>query len=322
MSRFGQNHCGRTPLLRAPGKVVPLVLSLVVILGFCWSLPLAAQSATRVELPSGVTVIHHDNNLSHTAQVSLLVRSAPLWEGQRLGSGVSNVLRQVLAQRWRSLKGDRLGPLQSETDWATSGYTVTTADSQILPSVAALAQLVNPQEWSEAAVSRAVGDVQAELALRSRRMKYLERDALFRLALVRHPARLPPAGRPQQVATLDLEQLRLWHQQSYRAPAMTVVVVGNCDQQQLFAKIEEVFAPFALGGWVVPVVPQEPNNLLLATARWSQSALTVIAMFLLGACHRLRGQNSGVVVVSSLGCANGIVTAALYRRATGDRRED
>ena len=148
-------------------------LWLIFFLLVCSASPLFAQSASRVELPSGITVIHHDNTISHTAQVRLLVRSAPLAEGSRLGSGISNLLRWVLAERWRSLQGDRLGPLTSETKLSATSFNVTTADSQIMATIQALAKVVNPQEWSEADVQRARDQVLADLNVRGRLLHYI-----------------------------------------------------------------------------------------------------------------------------------------------------
>ena len=233
---------------------------IVLLLGAtCWQ-SLAAQASKRYELPSGMTVIHHDNSISHTAQVRLLVRSAPLVEGSRLGSGVSNLLRVVLAERWRGLQGDRLGPLTSAMSWDMAQFNVTTADSQILPTVQALAELINPQEWSDEALLRARDSVLTELSLRSRRLHYLEEDSLLRLALLRHPARLPAAGRPEQVAGLTAADVQAWHNLTYRAPMMTLVVVGNCDVQALYKQVSTSFAPFVGGGWSTPPVPASPNN--------------------------------------------------------------
>jgi predicted Zn-dependent peptidase len=238
-----------------------MVVFVVALVALTSLQSLSAQASTRIELPSGMIVIHHDNSISHTAQVRLLVRSAPLIEGSRLGSGVSNLLRVVLAERWRGLQGDRLGPLTSTMSWDMAQFNVTTADSQILPAVQALAELINPQEWQEDALVRAREQVLTDLSLRSRRLHYLEQDSLLRLALLRHPARLPTAGRAEQVAGLTAADVQSWHNLTYRAPLMTLVVVGNCDIQALYQQISTSFAPFVGGGWSTPALPGEPEQL-------------------------------------------------------------
>ena len=95
---------------------------------------------------------------------------------------------------------------------------MTTADSQILPAIRALAETVNPQEWSEAGVLRGRDQVLADLNVRSRRLNYLEQDGLRRLAFLRHPARLPSAGRAEQVAGIDPGRLAHLHRVELSRP--------------------------------------------------------------------------------------------------------
>jgi len=72
----------------------------------------AAQSVQRETLGSGLTLVLREQTVTRAVELMLVLRSGPLYEGERLGSGISALLQQVLMDGARSGRlGEPLRPL-------------------------------------------------------------------------------------------------------------------------------------------------------------------------------------------------------------------
>ena len=252
-SSFGGNFRGKK--LRCQALIMLLLFSAI-----CLGSTLSAQTTIREELPSGLTVVHHPNDLTHTAVVRLMVEAAPRYEGELIGSGISNVLREILVQQWRARERLAIGPLTSATGVDRTDFTITTADTQLVQAIRELASVAAAGTINEERLESARRAVFSRMAVRENRLPTVARDAFARLLYRQHPARFPVTGLENQLAQLTVEDLQRYFIQRYSTPRMTLVVVGNISRAELRETVSTAFAPFATGQWAAPAPIHEPDQ--------------------------------------------------------------
>ena len=221
------------------------LLALVIVL-FAPSYA-AAQNVHREVLDNGGVLVVREVRLTHASAIHVLVRAAPAYEGEQLGSGVSLVLKELLAARLRTALVHVPGhPLRAETRVGATSFTITTSDVHLAEALQVVGAGLADTTWSEEAFELARQRVLRRIDAAAGQPHTLLNRELFRI----HPARLPVSGIRAQVASLTADAVRAWQQTAYTAPNTTVVVVGNVPVSRVRRAVADAVQPLPVNGWV------------------------------------------------------------------------
>ncbi len=231
-----------------------------------------AESIDRVVLPSGLTVVIAEQHTTQAVEVRIAVRAGPVYEGERLGSGLSlltqrlvagagagelsaSQLREALARVGGTPGGSPGNMTNGTTAVARSEFAFTTTATGLPAALGLLAnRLATPVFLPE--------DLEHERGMLATLEVPQEQTALMALLFRQHPARLPLAGLPPLRAALTLDQVQAYHQARYRSANTVVVVCGNVAAVEARRQVEQAFVAYPLGGYAPQPLPSEPPSLV------------------------------------------------------------
>ena len=205
--------------------------ALVVL--FCLATSAHAESIDRVVLPSGLTVIIAEQHTTQAVEVRIAVRAGPVYEGERLGSGLSLLTQRLVAgagagelsapqmrDALSRLGGTAGGATPGATFVARSEFAFTTTATGLPTALTLLAnRLAAPLLVAE--------DLERERVAVAAVNESQEHAALMALMFRQHPARLPISGLAPLRGALTLDQVQAYHQLRYRSANTIVVVCGT-----------------------------------------------------------------------------------------------
>jgi zinc protease len=236
--------------------------ALIFVASFCPTV-LHAESIDRVVLPSGLTVVIAEQHTTQVVEVRVAVRAGPVYEGERLGSGLSLLTQRLIVAGG---VGDLTPPLAREalaklgaqlsgtTASARSDFALTTTAANLAPALTLIAnRLATPLFIAE--------DLERERAALATSEPSPEQAALMGLLLRQHPARLPVGGLPPLRGALTLDHVQAYHQARYRSANTVVVVCGNIAGPEARRLVEQTFASYPFGGYAPQALPIEPPPL-------------------------------------------------------------
>ena len=245
-----------------------------------------AESIDRVVLPSGLTVVIAEQHTTQAVEVRIAVRAGPVYEGERLGSGLSLLTQRLVAgagagelsaPQMRAalsrLGGTAGGATPGTTAVARSEFAFTTTAVGLPTALTLLAnRLAAPLLVAE--------DLERERVAVAALEVPQEQAALMALLFRQHPARLPIAGLAPLRGALTLDQVQAYHQLRYRSANTVVVVCGNVAAVEARRQVEQAFAAYPLGGYAPQPLPVEPPPLVpryqsLTSATLKQPRITI-----------------------------------------------
>jgi len=243
----------------------------LIVVAWCCPSFLAAESIDRVVLPSGLTVVIAEQHTTQVVEVRVAVRAGPVYEAERLGSGVSLLTQRLIAAggvaggvaggigeltapQAREALAKLGAQLSGTTASARSDFVLTTTAANLAPALTLIAnRLSTPAFIAEELDRERAGLAASEPAP--------EQTALMGLLLRQHPARLPMAGLPPLRGALTLDQVQAYHQARYRSANTVVVVCGNVAAPEARRLVEQAFAAYPFGGYAPQALPLEPPPL-------------------------------------------------------------
>ncbi len=166
---------------------------------------------------------------------------------------------------------ERLGTaVESGADWDDASVRLTVTPPRLDEALALLAEVLRAPRFSESDVERLKSERLAELLQQQMEPRGLA-DERFARVVYDASSRYATAagGSPRSVRTLDVAQVRGWHEARYSGATTTVIVAGDVTPSRVLELIERRF-----GGWRQPV---QPMRSLEATARSAMRAVHVVA---------------------------------------------
>lgn len=288
-----------------------------------------AESIDRVVLPSGLTVVIAEQHTTQAVELRIAVRAGPVYEGERLGSGLSLLtqrlvagagagdlaapqMRDALARLGSVTGGITGGSAGGTTSVARSEFAFTTTATGLPTALALIAnRLATPLLLTE--------DLERERAAVGTLEVPQEQTALMALMFRQHPARLPIAGLAPLRGALTLEQVQAYHQLRYRSANTVVVVCGNIAALEARRQVEQAFAAYPLGGYAPQPLPSEPPPLVPRYQSLTSSTIKQPRITLGWRTETLdHGSQPGLAVLATwLGGERGPLTAALAGKGLG-----
>lgn len=203
---------------------------------------------TERTLDNGFRVVVKDEDQWGLAAAGLYVRAGSAQEAEDQ-IGAAHLLEHLLFEATDPRDDRRVGPAIESMGGYVNAMTSrdftrieVTVASQYLPrAMELMAEAAFEPDISPAAVTREREIVARELTDRLDSAGGALDDLIWSTAYERHPYARPIGGTPEQVTTLTLEDLMAFHDRYYVPANMALVVVGDVEAADVYARAEELF---------------------------------------------------------------------------------
>ncbi len=218
-------------------------------------------------LSNGLTVIAREHRTAPVVTVRMYVKTGSLYEGDRLGSGVSHLFEHLLHSGTTKTRSEQqskqiLEELGGNSNAATSQwyttYYVNTAARNLARTVDLLADWITNPTFPDDEFKREWGVVQRELERDigdpQRQLWNLTMETLYD----RHPARFPIIGYQPILQRLTKAQIVEYWRQRYVPDNVVVSIAGDADAAEMVRVVRRTFAGFARRECPEIILPEQP----------------------------------------------------------------
>jgi predicted Zn-dependent peptidase len=209
---------------------------------------------TERTFDNGFRVVVKDEDQWGLAAAALYVRAGSAQESEDQ-IGAAHMLEHLLFEATDPREDKRVGPAIESLGGYVNAMTTrdftkieVTVASQYLPrALELMAETAFEPNISPSAVTREREIVARELTDRLDSAGGALDDLIWTTAYEQHPYGRPIGGSPEEVTTLTLDDLMAYHSRYYIPANMALVVVGDVEAEDVYARAEELFAGRAGG---------------------------------------------------------------------------
>ncbi len=229
---------------------------------------------TRFE--NGLTLLVKETHAAPVVVVRVYVRVGSIYEGERLGSGISHYFEHVIAGGSTSLHTEtehraRLQRLGNRSNAYTSrdrtAYYITTDARHFADAVALLGEYMVHAKIAPNEFRRERGVILQEIR-RNQDNPHRAVHALLSAAMFPgHPAGQPVIGHPALFREIGREALVDLYRRYYVANNTVVVVAGAVDPDRAAEEVARAFGGYARGTPDHPAIPSPPRQV---SPRWAE----------------------------------------------------
>ncbi len=230
----------------------------------------AATFAAQVEvLPNGVTIAVEENHSAPVAAVRFYVKVGSVYEGEYLGAGISHFVEHCVSEGTPTRTKEQIDSLKESLGndcnaYTSSGqtcYYLTTAGEYVKRAAELVADYVFHPSFPVEAVKTQRGIIKREITMGddepSRRIWNMFAQTMFRV----HPARCRIIGYEQQFDMLQRADLVAFHNATYKAENVVVVVVGDFEGEEVMAYLKQLLGSEPKAAARRAALPVEPEQL-------------------------------------------------------------
>ncbi len=232
---------------------------------------------------NGFRVVVKDEDQWGLAAAALYIRAGSAQEAPD-AVGVAHLLEHLVFEATDPRDDRRVGPAIESLGGYVNAMTTrdftrieVTVASQYLPrAMELMAETVFDPRITPAAVAREREIVARELTDRLDSAGGALDDLIWTTAFEQHPYGRPIGGTPEQVTTLTLEDLMAFHDRYYVPANMALVVVGDVEAADVYARAEELFGAHESApapDLTIPTEPAQTDVRVGAEARPSRALL-------------------------------------------------
>jgi zinc protease len=220
-----------------------------------------------VVLKNGLTVLIRESHGSKVVSSQVLIKTGSVYEGQRMGGGLSHYLEHVvsggttsrLTEAQIKVRLQAIGGVSNAyTSYDHTGYFIDTAREHHKEALSLLLAYVTDCQFVETEYQREKGVILQEFQMGendpSRQLWY----AFMKTAYRKHPVRYPAIGEKGIFLKMDKEDLVAHYRRWYTPENMVVSVAGDIDKEQVLKTVLDLAG--ARNGAANPlyVLPAEP----------------------------------------------------------------
>jgi len=223
-----------------------------------------------VVLKNGLTVLIRESHGSKVVSSQVLVKTGSIYEGQRMGAGLSHYLEHVVSGGTTSRLTEaqikvRLqamgGASNAYTSYGHTGYFINTTREHHKEALSLLLTYVTDCQFDESEYQREKGVILQEFQMGendpSRQLWYLFMKTAYR----KHPVRYPVIGQKEIFLKMDKEDLVAHYRRWYTPENMIVSVAGDVDKEQVLKTVLDLAGPLKHAESPPYVLPAEPRQL-------------------------------------------------------------
>ncbi|HID31435.1 MAG TPA: insulinase family protein, partial [Desulfobacterales bacterium] len=222
-----------------------------------------------VVLKNGLTVFIRDSHGSKVVSCQVLIKTGSIFEGQRMGGGLSHYLEHVVSGGTTSrlteadikVRVQAIGGVSNAyTSYNHTGYFINTTTEHHKEALSLLLAYVTDCQFDETEYEREKGVILQEFQMGendpSRQLWY----AFMKTAYRKHPARYPVIGEKGIFLKMDKEDLEAHYRRWYTPGNMVVSVAGDVDKEEVLKTVLDLAGArngAANPGYVLPAEPRQ-----------------------------------------------------------------
>ncbi len=223
-----------------------------------------------VALKNGLTVLIRENRSSDVVACQVLVRTGSIYEGERMGGGLSHYLEHVVSGGTTSRHTeDEIkqkiqamgGATNAYTSYDQTGYYINTTKDHYKDALSLLLETVTDCQFNETEYLREKPVILQEFQLGEndpgRTLWYLFMKTAYR----KHPVRIPVIGEKDIFLTMGKEDLIAHYRRWYSPANLVVTVVGNVDREEILSEVLSLAGSLKAGPQPPYFIPDEPGQL-------------------------------------------------------------
>jgi zinc protease len=223
-----------------------------------------------VVLKNGLTLLIHESHGSRVVSSRVLVKTGSIYEGERMGGGLSHYLEHVVSGGTTSkiteaqIK-ERLqaigGASNAYTSYDHIVYFINTTREHHKEALTLLLAYVTDCQFNETEYQREKGVILQEFQMGennpSRQLWYLFMKTAYR----KHPVRYPVIGEKEIFLKMDKEDLVAHYRRWYTPQNMVVSVAGDVDKEEVLKTVLDLAGKLKCAPDPPYVLPAEPPQL-------------------------------------------------------------
>ncbi len=224
-----------------------------------------------VVLKNGLTVLIRESHGSKVVSSQVLVKTGSIYEGQRMGGGLSHYLEHVVSggttsEFTETQFKERLqaigGAANAYTSYGHTVYFVNTTREHHKEALSLLLAYVNDCQFNETEYQREKGVILQEFQMGendpTRQLWYLFMKTAYR----KHPVRYPVLGEKEIFLKMDKEDLIAHYRRWYTPENMVVSIAGDVDKEEVLKTVLDIAGPLKRAPDPPYVLPEEPFQLI------------------------------------------------------------
>lgn len=232
------------------------------------------ESDIFVVLKNGLTALVRENRSSDVVACQVLVKTGSIYEGERMGAGLSHYLEHVVVGGTTSRHTESEikwkiramgGASNAYTSYDQTGYYINTTQVHYKDALSLLLETVTDCQFNETEYMREKPVILQEFQLGENNPGSVLWYLFMKTAYQRHPVRIPVIGEKDVFLTMDKKDLISHYERWYAPPYLVVTVVGNVDKEEALAEVLSLAGSLKARPQPLYVLPDEPEQL---SERW------------------------------------------------------
>jgi zinc protease len=223
-----------------------------------------------VVLKNGLTALIRENPSSDVVACQILVKTGSIYEGDRMGGGLSHYLEHVVTGGTTSRHTeDEIkqeiqamgGASNAYTSYDQTGYYINTTKDHYKDALSLLLETVTGCQFNETEYLREKPVILQEFQLGENDPGRILWYLFMKTAYQRHPVRIPVIGEKDIFLAMDKEDLMAHYRRWYSPPNLVITVVGNVDKEEVLSKVLSAAGSLKAGPQPPYFLPDEPGQL-------------------------------------------------------------
>jgi len=221
-------------------------------------------------LKNGLTVMIRQTQGSKVVSCQVLVKTGSVFEGERMGGGLSHYLEHVVSGGTTSTLSEaqikeRLqamgGASNAYTSYDDTVYFINTTSAHYEAALELLWAYVTDCQFNETEYQREKGVILQEFQLGENNPSQQLWQSFMKTAYRGHPARYPVIGEKDVFLKMDRQDLIAHYRRWYTPENMVIAVAGNVDKGEVFKVILQLAGGLKRAAKPPYVLPAEPPQL-------------------------------------------------------------
>jgi len=220
-----------------------------------------------VVLKNGLTVLIRESHGSKVVSSQVLIKTGSIYEGERMGGGLSHYLEHVvsggttsrLTEAQIKVRLQAIGGISNAyTSYNHTGYFIDTTREHHKEALSLLLAYVTDCEFAETEYQREKGVILQEFQMGendpSRQLWY----AFMKTAYRKHPVRYPAIGEKGIFLKMEKEDLVAHYRRWYTPENIVVSVAGDVDKEDVLKTVLDLTGAWKGAANPLYVLPAEP----------------------------------------------------------------
>ena len=221
-------------------------------------------------LKNGLTVMIREAHGSKVVSCQVLVKTGSIFEGERMGGGLSHYLEHVVSGGTTSTLTEaqikeRLqaigGASNAYTSYDDTVYFINTTSAHYEEALELLLAYVTDCQFNETEYQREKGVILQEFQLGENNPSQQLWQSFMKTAYLGHPARYPVIGEKDVFLKMDRQDLIAHYRRWYSPENMVIAVAGDVDKGEVLRVILNLAGSLKRAANPPYVLPAEPPQL-------------------------------------------------------------